>query len=117
MPVRAHYPLPLAERGRILALRALNLRRQYSRRDRADDAVSDLVLNTKYIFKRTIESFRPDVVAAGCVDDMGAAERSVRTYLKELETASLLEIEQRGLGKTNLYKLYLTIKPRAARRS
>src|SRR5882757_8943657 len=26
--------------------------------------------------------------------DMGAAERSVRTYLKELESASLLEIEQ-----------------------
>jgi hypothetical protein len=43
-------------------------------------------------------------------NDMGAAERSVRTYLKELESAELLEIEQRGLGKTNLYKLYLTIK-------
>src|SRR5438477_2585685 len=27
--------------------------------------------------------------------DMGAAERSVRTYLKELETAALLEIKQR----------------------
>lgn len=50
-------------------------------------------------------------------EDMGAAERSVRTYLKELESASLLEIEQRGLGKTNLYKLYLTVKPRMARRS
>jgi hypothetical protein len=50
-------------------------------------------------------------------NDMGAAERSVRTYLKELESASLLEIEQRGLGKTNLYKLYLTIKPRKQRRS
>jgi hypothetical protein len=50
-------------------------------------------------------------------NDMGAAERSVRTYLKELESANLLEIEQRGLGKTNLYKLYLTIKPRGARRS
>ena len=50
-------------------------------------------------------------------DDMGAAERSVRTYLKELESSSLLEIEQRGLGKTNLYKLYLTVKPRTARRS
>jgi Helix-turn-helix domain len=35
-------------------------------------------------------------------EDMGAAERTVRTYLKELETAALLEIEQRGLGKTNL---------------
>jgi hypothetical protein len=34
--------------------------------------------------------------------DMGATDRSVRTYLKELETAELLEIKQRGLGKTNL---------------
>ena len=50
-------------------------------------------------------------------DDMGAAERSVRTYLKELETADLLEIEQRGLGKTNLYKLYLTVKKGSQRRS
>jgi Helix-turn-helix domain len=45
-------------------------------------------------------------------EDMGAAERSVRTYLKELETADLLEIVQRGLGKTNLYRLHLTIKSR-----
>ena len=43
-------------------------------------------------------------------EDMGAAERSVRSYLKELETAGILEIEQRGLGKTNLYRLYVTIK-------
>jgi hypothetical protein len=50
-------------------------------------------------------------------DDMGAAERSVRTYLKELESADLLEIEQRGLGKTNLYKLYLTVKKGSQRRS
>jgi hypothetical protein len=50
-------------------------------------------------------------------DDMGAAERSVRTYLKELETAELLEIKQRGLGKTNLYRLHLTIKKGASRRA
>ena len=50
-------------------------------------------------------------------EDMGAGERSIRTYLKELETAGILEITQRGLGKTNLYKLYLTIKkPNATRR-
>src|ERR1700688_1167025 len=49
-------------------------------------------------------------------EDMGAAERSVRTYLKELETAELLEIKQRGLGKTNLYRLYLTVKPQKPRR-
>src|ERR1700722_8247440 len=41
-------------------------------------------------------------------EDMGAGERSVRTYLKELETAGLLEIEQRGLGKTNFYRLFAT---------
>lgn len=53
-------------------------------------------------------------------DDMGATDRSVRTYLKELETAELLEITQRGLGKTNLYRLHLTVKSertRDARRS
>jgi hypothetical protein len=42
--------------------------------------------------------------------DMGAAERSIRTYLKELETAGLLEITQRGLGRTNLYRLHLTVR-------
>jgi hypothetical protein len=42
--------------------------------------------------------------------DMGAGERSVRRYLEELEAASLLEIEQRGLGKTNYYRLHMTIK-------
>jgi hypothetical protein len=45
-------------------------------------------------------------------EDMGATDRSVRTYLKELETAELLEITQRGLGKTNLYRLHLTVKPK-----
>jgi hypothetical protein len=49
--------------------------------------------------------------------DMGAAERSVRTYLKELERVELLEIKQRGLGKTNLYRLHLTIKSTTGRRS
>lgn len=41
--------------------------------------------------------------------DMGSAERSIRTYLKELETAGFLEITQRGLGKTNVYRLFLTV--------
>jgi DNA-binding transcriptional regulator PaaX len=41
---------------------------------------------------------------------MGAGERSVRTYLKELEAAGLLDITQRGLGKTNLYRLQITVK-------
>ena len=49
-------------------------------------------------------------------EDMGAGERSVRTYLKELEVAGLLEITQRGLGKTNLYRLFLTVKKGSGRR-
>ncbi len=48
--------------------------------------------------------------------DMGSGERSVRTYLKELETAGLLEIKQRGLGKTNLYRLFLTVERKEKRR-
>ena len=48
-------------------------------------------------------------------EDMGAAERSVRTYLKELETVGILEIRQRGLGKTNHYRLHLTV-PKTGKR-
>lgn len=50
-------------------------------------------------------------------EDMGATDRSVRTYLKELEQAELLEIKQRGLGKTNLYRLHLTVKPGKAKQA
>ena len=42
-------------------------------------------------------------------EDMGSSERSVRTYQKELEDAKFLEVTQRGLGKTSLYKLDLTV--------
>ena len=47
---------------------------------------------------------------AKLADDMGAGERSIRTYLKELEAAGLLDITQRGLGKTNLYRLLIVVK-------
>jgi hypothetical protein len=47
---------------------------------------------------------------AKLANDMGAGERSVRTYLKELEAANLLEIIQRGLGKTNIYRLHVTVR-------
>ena len=46
--------------------------------------------------------------------DIGAGERSVRTYLKELEDADFLEVTQRGLGRTNLYRLHLTVKKRGS---
>lgn len=42
--------------------------------------------------------------------DMGSGERSVRRYVDELEAASFLEVKQRGLGKTNLYRLHLTVR-------
>jgi Helix-turn-helix domain len=52
-------------------------------------------------------------------DDMGSSERSIRSYLKELEEQSLLEVNQRGLGKTNVYRLFITVPkkggPRARR--
>src|SRR6267378_8509447 len=47
-------------------------------------------------------------------EDMGSGERSVRRYLDELEKIKLLEIVQRGLGKTNLYRLFLTVQKHAA---
>ena len=48
--------------------------------------------------------------------DMGAGERSVRRYLDELEKVKLLEVVQRGLGKTNLYRLFLTVQKSNLRR-
>ena len=45
-------------------------------------------------------------------EDMGSGERSIRTYLKELEDEGFLEVTQRGLGKTNLYRLHLIVKRR-----
>ncbi len=47
---------------------------------------------------------------AKLAEDMGSGERSVRRYLEELEKAGLLEIKQRGLGMTNLYRLFLTVR-------
>jgi hypothetical protein len=49
-------------------------------------------------------------------EDMGAGERSVRSYLKELEGVGLLQITQRGLGKTNLYRVYVSVDKRSRRR-
>ena len=40
--------------------------------------------------------------------DMGVTDRSVRTYLQELERNKFVAIKQRGLGKPNLYELNLT---------
>ena len=39
--------------------------------------------------------------------DMGCAERSVRTWLSELERVGLIDIQQRGQGKPNLYTVHI----------
>ena len=39
---------------------------------------------------------------------MGVTDRSVRTYLQELEREQFITIKQRGLGKPNLYELNLS---------
>jgi DNA-binding PadR family transcriptional regulator len=38
--------------------------------------------------------------------DMGVSERSVITYLKQLQESGLITIQRRGLGKTNVYILH-----------
>jgi DNA-binding transcriptional ArsR family regulator len=40
-------------------------------------------------------------------DDMGSSERSVRSWLKELEKAGLVSIKQRGQGWPNLYTVHI----------
>jgi Helix-turn-helix domain len=50
-------------------------------------------------------------------DDMGSSERSIRSYLKELEEQSLLEVNQRGLGKTNVYRLFITVSKKGTLRA
>ena len=42
--------------------------------------------------------------------DIGVTDRSVRTYLKELETKGLLSIKQQGQGRPNMYYLDLGAK-------
>jgi DNA-binding transcriptional ArsR family regulator len=39
--------------------------------------------------------------------DIGNSERSVRTWLKELESAELIDIKQRGQGRPNLYTVHI----------
>ena len=41
--------------------------------------------------------------------DMGAGKRSVIRFMAELEKAGYIAVTRRGLGQTNLYKLFQTI--------
>ena len=49
---------------------------------------------------------------ATLANDLGSGERSVRRYIKELETSGFIKIKQRGLGKVNLYELHARVKKR-----
>lgn len=42
-------------------------------------------------------------------DELDVGERSVRTWINELKDAGLIEVTQRGLGKTNIYRLHFTV--------
>ena len=41
--------------------------------------------------------------------DMGVDERTIRRHIQALQSAGLLEIEQRGQGKTNIYVLNMVV--------
>jgi hypothetical protein len=43
-------------------------------------------------------------------DDLDVSRKSVNTWIAELESAGLIEVTQRGLGKTNLYLLHFQVK-------
>ena len=47
---------------------------------------------------------------ARVAEDLGISERQIRRFVQELKDVGLLEVERRGLGKTNMYHLYLTVK-------
>lgn len=42
-------------------------------------------------------------------DDLGVSERHVRRFIGELKEAQYLEVERRGLGKTNIYHLHVVV--------
>jgi DNA-binding MarR family transcriptional regulator len=50
-------------------------------------------------------------------EDMGMSTSRVNEYVKELEKAGYIEITRRGQGKTNLYKLYVTVEKGKVSRS
>jgi len=39
-------------------------------------------------------------------EEMGKSERTVRKYMNELKDMNMIEVEQRGVGQTNLYYIY-----------
>ena len=46
---------------------------------------------------------------------MGMSKSRANEFIKELERAGLVEIQRRGQGKTNLYKIKFTVKQKSKR--
>ena len=42
-------------------------------------------------------------------DDLGMGVASINRFVKELEQSALIEIERRGQGKTNIYKIAFVV--------
>ena len=42
-------------------------------------------------------------------DDLGMCDASINRFVKELEQSALIEIERRGQGKTNIYKIAFVV--------
>jgi hypothetical protein len=47
--------------------------------------------------------------------DMGMSQSRVSEFIKELESANLIEITRRGQGKTNLYKIKFVVRPKGSK--
>src|SRR5690242_21884955 len=47
--------------------------------------------------------------------DMGMSQSRVSEFIKELQTAGLIEITRRGQGKTNLYKVRFVVRPKGSK--
>ena len=48
-------------------------------------------------------------------ENMGMSRTRANEFIKELEQAGLIEIQRRGQGKTNLYKIKFVVKQKARR--
>lgn len=74
---------------------------------------SDLSIGAKVIYSMFLRyAWHNDSCFPGqerLAKDMGIAERSVRTYIQELEKHDLLEVKRRGQGRTNLYKISFVV--------